>query len=345
MLSAAALLIAMNMEDSQPALVRIERGDFVVAGQLLTAEIELPFSAMEFIPSWKAKAAEGAAFEIKLQPVFGEEEGPVFQLGRWGLGENRTSFGPQKNEFGRVRTDTLVLTQPASSLRIIIDMSAGELGSQAEIDTLYLSISGGSWSSDQESKHVGAWGRSIDVPTRAQHDYPGGKVLCSPTSLSMLLAYWSEHLDRPELLREVPEIQLGIFDPEWGGTGNWPFNTAYAAQFEGITGYVSRLRGLSDLERLLEAGVPVAVSIAYSKLLGEDWGREEADDGHIMVAIGMTETGDVVVNDPAKQSQVRRIYRRKAFIESWAASKNTVYVVHPIGWPMPDGAGPWERSH
>jgi uncharacterized protein YvpB len=340
MLSAAAVLIAMNMEGPQTALLSIERADFVVSEQRLTIDVALPFPAAEVIPSWKASAVPGAVFDVEIQPIYGLEEGPVFKLGKWSLGEERTSYGAQENEFGKVRTDTLSLTTPASNLRININLTAAE-----DIETLYLAISGSSWSTDAETQHRETWGRSIDVPTRAQHDYPNGKVLCSPTSLSMLLAYWSEHLDRQDLLREVPEIQLSIFDPEWGGTGNWPFNTAYAAQFEGITGYVSRLRGLADLERLLDAGVPVAVSIAYSKLLGEDWGREEADDGHIMVALGFTENGDVVVNDPAKQSQVRRIYRRKAFIESWAASKNTVYVVHPIGWPMPDGDGPWERSH
>ena len=74
-----------------------------------------------------------------------------------------------------------------------------------------------------------AWGTTLAVPERSQMVYPnGGPVWCSPTSTSMVMAYWSEKLGEPALNRPVPEVAAAVYDVVYRGNGNWPFNTAYA---------------------------------------------------------------------------------------------------------------------
>ena len=52
------------------------------------------------------------------------------------------------------------------------------------------------------------------------------------------------------------------FDHDYDGTGNWPFNTAYAAPRAGKA-FVTRLRSLREAERFIEAGIPLVASISF----------------------------------------------------------------------------------
>ena len=57
-------------------------------------------------------------------------------------------------------------------------------------------------------------------------------------------------------------------------------------------------------------------------------------NGHLMVVAGFTDSGDVVVNDPASHllkddAQVRTTYRRDQLENAWVPhSGGTVYVIH-----------------
>jgi hypothetical protein len=67
------------------------------------------------------------------------------------------------------------------------------------------------------------------------------------------------------------------------------------------------------------------------------------------VCIGFTETGDVVINDPAanlqKGQQVRHIYTRANVIRAWHESGNTVYLVYPETAKIPaDPFGQWDSG-
>ena len=70
-----------------------------------------------------------------------------------------------------------------------------------------------------QAKKSPAWGKTIDVPQRADNNYPHGGVLCSPTSLSMVLAYYANRLSRPEMNKDVPEVESHVRDPVYKGTG------------------------------------------------------------------------------------------------------------------------------
>ena len=130
----------------------------------------------------------------------------------------------------------------------------------------------------------------------------------------------------------------GTYDHTHGGNGNWPFNTAYAGQ-HGLTAYVSRMSSLAQVERWIEAGIPVVASVAWSPgQLGN--ASVPSTDGHLLVIVGFTASGDAVVNDPAADPRlglsVRRVYPRSQLERIWlAASGGAVYLIYPEGTPTP----------
>ncbi len=306
----------------------------------LWADADLRIGADELIPSWSFDGPAKSGAVIRIAPWIGSRPGELFDLGSWSLSGGRTSAGSQKRAEGRVATDILLLAQPVRRVRIEIELKPDDLGRMPSLKQFSLAATAPGWRPGEEEPYREAWGFEMEVPRRRQHDYPNGGVLCSPTSVSMILGYWARRISRPELDADVPEIRDAIFDPGWGGTGNWPFNTAFAGAQEGLTAYVARLRSVSDLERWADREVPVAVSISYPLLLGRERTREA--DGHLVVLIGFTSAGDPIVNDPAQgRAGVRIVYPRQRLIEAWAASRNTVYIIHPDAWSPPEGPGPW----
>ena len=186
------------------------------------------------------------------------------------------------------------------------------------------------------------WGKVISTPERSQHAYPQEKGWCSPTSLSMDLARWSDVLNRPEMTLDVPAVAAKVYDDGYAGTGNWPFNTAFAGSFDGMRSYVSRFDDLSEVEQWIQTGIPVILSARW------DWlkpGRPFDNNGHLIVCIGFTADGDVVINDPAgrlDKHTVRVVYKRADVIRSWGSSHNTVYLVYPVGATLPKNRfGQW----
>lgn len=307
---------------------------------VLWADADLRLGADEIVPSWSFEGPPGAGARIRLAPYANGKPGPFFQLGTWSLTGERTSQGAQRRAEGRVATDILMLAKPARKIRVEVELTPDKQGRLPQLKMFALSATAPDWKPLPDEPFKEAWGFEMAAPRRRQNDYPNGGVLCSPTCISMVLGYWAQRVGRPELDADVPEIQAGIHDPGWGGTGNWPFNTAFAGSREGLTSYVARLRSVRDLERWIDQEVPVAVSVSYPLLLGKP--RTSQPDGHLVVLIGFTSSGDPIVNDPAQgQAGVRYVYPRQRLIQGWAASRNTVYIVHPDAWSPPEGPGPW----
>jgi hypothetical protein len=136
----------------------------------------------------------------------------------------------------------------------------------------------------------------------------------------------------------VDHAARNVYDYTYDGCGNWPFNTAYAAEY-GLEGFVTRLRSLAEAERFIAAGIPLVASVSFKK--GELKGAGYGTNGHLLVIRGFTATGDVVVNDPASHlipddAQVRVVYNREEFENVWVPhSGGIVYVIHPAGVALP----------
>jgi Peptidase_C39 like family len=302
---------------------------------LTSPELSPGFAWQELIASWNV--ATNLTLSVGVRPVLASSV-PFLTLGRWaalpGPESPRESVNGQQESWGGVETDLLVLKMPAERVQIRLEIGGPEFG----LKRLCLAFSGGTnpaaaavvpWNA--------AWGRNLPVPILSQAEYPEGVTKwCSPTSTSMLMAYWGEQRAHPEWIRPVPDTARAVFDPGWGGTGNWPFNMAFVGGHPGLNAAVARWEGIPDLERWIAAGLPAAASVSYALLKGRP--AAEAGDGHLVVVRGFTADGDVMVNDPGvRRERVQRVIPRAAFERGWAHSERTVYLVWPDGHPLPEG--------
>jgi len=271
-----------------------------------------------------------------LQPLLGEADGLWRRERQRCCGER--SAGRQRDDDGDVKTDTLVVKQPTDRVQVRLTIG-GEGQEKPKLKFLSLSLLDSKAFPSPVPPNRTAWGKTLDVPERSQMAYENGGVLCSPTTVSMLLAHWSQELDQPGLDRDVPEVVKGVHDPKWVGTGNWAFNTAYAGSLPGMRAYTARLSDVAELEDWIAQGIPVGLSLCYNRLRGKS--REPS--GHLVVCAGFTENGDAIINDPGTRRNVRKIFPRGNLIDAWAYSKNAAYFIYPEKTSVPrDRFGHWD---
>ena len=306
--------------------------------EYFSPEIQPPGAWNELVVSWNAVAPPGTCLEIKAAGIYPDKKTKSYSLGRWSEDPSRfprESVRDQLDENGEVQTDTLVLKTPAEKTRLIVSVG-GESNTGPKLKFFGVSFYNTALQPKPKSPNHSVWGKTIDVPQRSQVSHQGGANWCSPTSVSMVLAYWANALHRRELDVAVPDVAKAIYDPNWPGTGNWPFNTAFAGRFEGMRAYVSRFDDLAELEEWIKAGIPVAISAPLDLLNGRP---HKPGSGHLVVCVGFTEQGDVVINDPfahlEKEETVRKIYPRENVATAWVASNRTVYLIYPVSAKIP----------
>ncbi|GGR30447.1 peptidase C39 family protein [Deinococcus ruber] len=275
----------------------------------------------QLIVSWNGQTPGAGALEVDVRVASPAGEwSQWFSFGCWSTRASRQSLDDQEDSFGWMSTDTLLLNAPSHAYEYRVT-----LHDQASISLLALTTS----LKEQHQAFLGEagnpaqWGRRLDVPLRSQMVHEGGEGWCSPTALSMLLSYHGIEVS-------VPDAAAGTFDRVYEGTGNWPFNTAYAATF-GLSAFVTRLPSLRVAESFLGAEVPLALSLGWK--VGElDNAPLPSSGGHLVVLVGFDEQGQPVVNDPAAASDadVQRVYDRQQFEKQWLSrSGGMAYILLP----------------
>ncbi len=314
-----------------------------------TTPVDCGLEADEFIFSWNTVPSfpTTAGLTIEARGVYPDHTSTrYYRIADWcqdPITCPRQSLKGQKDADGDVYTDTLALKRPTRYVQIRVTQTAPpgvESLIQCSLKLLTICATSASTSARADIPEISAWGREILVPGRTQLGWPDAAGWCSPTSTDMVLAFWASRLKRPELDLPVPEVAHAIYDPVYDGTGNWPFNTAFAGAFPGIKAFVSRFDGVSEIETWIRAGLPVVVSVSYDLLKGKDLPQ---DAGHLMVCVGFTSDGDVVLNDPAHRPEqgeaCRRVFTRKNFIRAWAHSRNAVYIICSEDAKLPADTG------
>jgi len=293
----------------------------------------------EAVISWNVEPADGAGLGIEAQAWLGDGSPGSenrwtrwYRLGDWSLdGEvpvRRTSVAGETDADGRVNTDTLALRKPGWGVRVRVRLLGTLAKEPVRLRWITVALGDSRKVIEPREPYRRAWGTTLEVPERSQVAYLDGQAWCSPTSVSMILGWWAQRLNRPELERDVPEVARGVDDPGWPGTGNWPFNTAYAGSFPKMRACACWLRDLRDVEKLIARGIPVVLSVNAPMLRGKP---RLPNHGHLVIAVGFTDEGDVVVNDPwarlEEGQRVRRIYRREHVESAWAVSRRLAYLV------------------
>jgi hypothetical protein len=171
-----------------------------------------------------------------------------------------------------------------------------------------------------------AWGVTLPVPERRQGDVEDPKIggeVCSPTSVSMTLEYHG-------VARRTIEVCRAVYDNTSRMYGNWPMNAAVAARLLNGWAAVIKMTGFDEVEKEIAARRPVILSHRWERgqLTNAPVSRS---NGHLIVAVGFTSQGDVVVNDPAgKPGAVRRVYKRDELFRTWQeGGEGIAYVIHP----------------
>lgn len=329
----------------------------------ISPEVAPGFPVTELIPSWNAATPQGTWVEIEIRAS--QDEGPMsrwYVLARWAETDtdiHPTTLGGQDDVFASVETDILTARPPRTTASYQVRVSLMRRPGSTETPRVRLVAMMASNVPSGPSLDVSpvgaARGTALDVPAYSQQvhrgEYPqwdnGGASWCSPTSTSMVLAYWGvgpgpedyAWVDPVYQDRWVDYAARHVFDHGYRGAGNWTFNTAYAARY-GLTAYVTRLRSLTEAERFIAAGIPLIVTVSFKKDALEGAGYDT--QGHLLTIIGFDESGNVISNDPASHTvpsndEVRTTYDREQFENAWLGSAGGItYVIHPPGYPLPE---------
>jgi hypothetical protein len=337
------------------------------SGSWVSAPVTSPFAFDELVASWNAETPSGTWIQTEMQATGSGRTTKWYLLGIWASGDgtiHRTSRSAQGDADGFVAIDTFIRSKKADplsayQLRVTLYRVAGTFGSPTVRFIGAMTSAASDYAIPSAPAGVV---RELAVPQLSQEvhrgHFPeydnGGEAWCSPTSTAMVLDYWKSqgysssgptsaqlavfpgaaHVDG-----QVDYAARYVYDWNYQGAGNWPDNTAYAASFAEMNGFVTRLRSLAEAERFIAMNIPLVASI-NGKLPGFLFKKTS---GHLLVIRGFTANGDVITNDPAvfADADARVVYGRADFEKVWLeGSAGIVYVIYPNGVPLPDHEGP-----
>jgi hypothetical protein len=322
------------------------RGVFKLAPGRSVGTITSPIVAVgtpfdQLIPSWNAVTPPGSCVTILAQVKVGEKWSRWLRMAVWhrdGQPPERTTIADEGDDQAKTDVDALAAKHPATAFRVKAELTASATGASPTLRRLVAHV----FDLAAEPK-LGAAGSRIGpvelpVPEISQLSIAGGHAFCSACSTTMALAYWSAAAHRPELKASFADVAAGTFDRGYGGTGNWTFNTAFAAEFGGLVAYVDRFDSIARLKPWLDAKVPIIASLDRNVLT--HGGKQPM--GHLVVVRGFTGDGRIILNDPwahlDKGEHVRQVYPVADFEQAWLTKKGScgiVYVIYPEGWAVP----------
>jgi hypothetical protein len=337
-----------------------------VYGTWTSPEYPINFPFNELVSSWNSKTSPGTWIQSEVKPKLDNGRwAKWYILGRWTYSDSdfhRTSVRAQGDADGFVAIDTLFTKDHpavAYQLRLTIYRRVGLTAAQAPVSVSRYSAVASNLTNQQSTfpSATDMNGQTIDLnlPRFSQEihhgEYPefdnGGEAWCSPTSTAMVVRFWGSQyaptstetswVDPAFADPEVDHTARYVYDYNYQGAGNWPFNTAYASE-RGLVSDVTQLHNLREAEPFIRAGIPLVASVAWNsnKLEGADI---KSTNGHLMVIGGFMGNGDVIAYDPASPNNeaVRHVYDRRQFEKAWIpASGGIVYVDRPAGHPTPD---------
>ncbi len=276
-------------------------------------ETSEPFQ--ELIASWNVETPPPTWIEIHLRARVGDRWTAWYDIGAWSVipGADHQQLNRHQSTRGQQDADARVLT-----------------------DTIVLKA--------PASAHQLALVLRTDDPARSPSVSLAAVLASTPSptvrSVAPARSTWGTTLD-------VPQRSQMVY-PNGGPVWCSPTSISMVMAQHGLVGYVSRMSSLAQVERWVEAGVPVVASLAWNP---GDLANASvpSTDGHLLVIIGFTPEGNAVVNDPAANpnlgQSVRRVYDRSQLESLWLEhSGGTVYLIYPASLtpPSTDAAfGAW----
>ena len=276
----------------------------------------------------------GVLFQVQVRDGRGELS-PWLDLGDWGRIENRPTPAVSYSG-GHVEVDTLVLDLPeeaeagraAAGRALRVRMrSVGPGASHLALLSITVSDIRGRFNPAPVPERLamppGAVPR-LAVPFRSQRAAAPALAsrVCSPTAVTMVLA-------AADIRVPLERVAALAFDPTHDLFGVWP-RSIQAAYELGLPGFLTRFEGWGPVHRLLEAGVPLVISVRAGpgELAGAPY---EETDGHLLVLSGVDQAGDLLVHDPAAPDVLSGVttYGQEDLTRCWLGIGGTAYVFIP----------------
>ncbi len=222
------------------------------------------FGATALVPTWEATTPGRSLVRVELRARAADGAtgswDTVADWSRTGRPVPRTTYSGQSDDLGRVSVDTWFAASSVTSWQVRVTLMRPRGSSQGvSLERVGAVASVDATTPRPTSRPGPAAGTVLPVPAYSQMvhggHYPqwggGGEAWCSPTSTAMVLAYYgisptptgvtAGHVDPV-----VDHTARMVYDHGYDGTGNWAFNTAYAATLVGGDSYVTRMRDLRE---------------------------------------------------------------------------------------------------
>ncbi|MEO0588575.1 MAG: C39 family peptidase, partial [Planctomycetota bacterium] len=267
-------------------------------GAWRSGEIEIDGGFSDLLPSWNVDAPErtGLVMDVRVR-LTGGEWSEWMEIGRWG--DVPYAVGETAFDGGEVAIDVLELEQLADAYEVRARLESRDLDGKA---TPRLSrvvvVTSTKGATDPVASGTGVRGvrAVIDVPFRAQGvEMPAvSSRICSPTSTSMVMEWAGVNMPTDVNAERIYDEPYNIF-------GNWGRAVAWASQ-HGLRGELTRFRDWGRVRETLEAGQPIIASIRFAPDTFPS-NVMNSTAGHLITLRGITEDGDIIVNDSASKDR------------------------------------------
>ncbi len=321
---------------------KVKDGEDEAVGVIETPEIATPKSFLELVTSWNSYTPKGSYMDVLAKVRIDGKWTRWYKLMLYTTTDEPESKKSYKDgdDFAHCPVDILIVknNKTANAFKLRYELKSTDGKNYPTLRMIAGNADDPKGYKEDITPVKSVWGTELDVPYLCQLSVEGGSVWCSPTSTAMVLGYWGNKTNRPELTVGITEAAKNCKDHRWGGTGNWVFNTAYAAEFKGIHAFVDRFSSVSQIEQWIAKGVPVIVSLNHNRLTR----GKSSSQGHLMVIRGFTKDGDPIFNDPwarlEKGEKLRKVFPRADLEYGWLGpevpSKGAVYIIYPEDYKL-----------
>ena len=324
-------LSPVNKDNLVGMQLKENKSDKTNTGTYVSQVIEFDFPINEIIPSWNITYATGTGFEIYMRVKPADMEWSSWFY----LGSHGTCQDPQKTrltrqrQYGEVDTDYLLLSTPADSMqyKCIIKSDNGFAPTLTRFSYAVANSLGDKklWEKYHDSKIDKIPSEIPRIPAKFRSQIterldPG--MICSPTSLSVVLDYYGIH-------KTTAETALMCFDKEYKIYGTWPRNTQIAYE-HGCESWVHRFQTFGEVAEYLKKGIPVIASIKFFKRTPER-GLDIRWTGHLMTICGISPEGNLYCLDSAYSDPNKGIatYLKEDIQKVWLDEGGVAYIVMP----------------
>lgn len=156
----------------------------------------------------------------------------------------------------------------------------------------------------------------LAVPRVNQLSVPNiGNIICSPTSLTMVLNFYGNKYDAPTTAGWVKDARTGIY-------GNWTFNASTAGAHNNLYARVEYFKKFNKAFDYLKKGIPVILSINTKAKEDLPGALSAYPYGHLIVLVGFIYQNGIwygILNDPAfyQDDDVRKLYPLDLLIKAY----------------------------